>query len=166
MIRILILVLLITAYFVADAHPMHVSVTEIEYDEKEKELEITMRVFVEDLEKSIQTENNNPDLDLMKPAASTTKALVDAYLKKNVSIVLDGKLQTAKFLGQELDGDALICYIQVPVGKKWKTIDVRNSCLMNIYNDQSNLVHVRVRDDIKSMRLTPDNPSGKLSFDY
>ena len=31
-------------------HPIHVSVTEIEYDEKDRALEIMMRVFVDDLE--------------------------------------------------------------------------------------------------------------------
>jgi len=37
-------------HFAAWLHPMHVSVTEIEMDEKEKRLEIMMRVFVDDLE--------------------------------------------------------------------------------------------------------------------
>ena len=48
-------------------HPMHVSVTEIEFDEKDKRLEIMMRVFIDDLEVSLRNRLNKPELDLLSP---------------------------------------------------------------------------------------------------
>lgn len=145
-------------------HPLHVSVTEIEYDEQEKELEIMMRIFVEDLEKAIREETNQPELNLMN-SEPVTRSHVSAYLKKHFTLSLDGKMQTLKYLGQELDGQALICYIQVVNVKKWKSIEFLNTTLINIYDDQSNLVHVSVKEKVKSVRLTTDNTKAKLSFD-
>ena len=146
-------------------HPLHVSVTEIEYDEKEKELEITMRVFVSDLETEIRLEKKQPELDILQPeGATTTEQIVGDYLRNHFNVWLDGKQQQTISLGQESDGDALVCYVLVKNVKKWKTIEVYNNIIMTTYDDQSNLVHVTVKNEVKSARLTSENPKAKFIF--
>jgi hypothetical protein len=144
------------------AHPIHVSVTEITLDEKERELEIIARLFVDDVETSIQKMNDQPELKLLGPS---TDQLVWKYLESRFRISLDGRAQKIKYLGHEIEGEAILCYIQVSNIKKWKEIEVMNSVITELYDDQSNLVHVTVRDKVKSLRLMRDNPSGKLTFD-
>ena len=143
-------------------HPIHVSVTEITWDEKEKELEIIARIFIDDLEASIRKTNDQPELKLLGPS---TDQLVWKYLESRFRISLDGKAQKVKYLGHEIEGDAILCYIQVSNVKKWKEIEVMNSMITELYDDQSNLVHVTVNEKVKSLRLMRDNPSGKLTFD-
>jgi len=148
------------------AHPIHISVTEIEFDEKERELEIVMRIFADDLETSIRVERNEPELDLLHPAiGQTTDDLAKAYILKRLSVSLDGKFQKLNYLGSELDGDALVFYIQVTQVKNWKSIGITNSVILETYDDQSNLVHVTIRGKTKSLRLIRNNPSGTLTFD-
>lgn len=161
---LLVILLLFDTSFIA-VHPMHVSVTEIEFDEKEHELEIMMRIFVDDLENAIREETNHQSLDLAKATEPEKRSIVGNYLEKHFTVSLDGKAQTLKYLGQEIEGEAMICYIQAPNVKKWKTIEVSNSILMNIFDDQSNLVHVTVVEKVKSMRLTTDNYKAKFSFE-
>ena len=152
---------LLTASF----HPLHVSVTEIEYDEKEKELEIMVRVFLEDLEKGIQNQQEQPELNLLKPIAGhTTDALVGEYLKSHLTLSVDGNALPLHYLGFEEEGEALIGYIQVTEVGAWKAIEVTNNLLMEVFEDQSNIVHVIQQKKIKSMRLSHNNPTGKLSF--
>jgi hypothetical protein len=147
-------------------HPVHVSVTEITFDEKEKELEIISRIFLDDLEASIQEANKNPELKLMEPGTSkTTDQFVWAYLQQRFKITLNGKLQKIKYLGHEIEGEAILCFIQVSNVKKLETIEVFNSTITELYDDQSNLVHVTVGSTIKSLRLMRDNPLGKLTFE-
>ncbi|MBX2961131.1 MAG: hypothetical protein KF687_01390 [Cyclobacteriaceae bacterium] len=149
----------------APAHPIHISVTEIEFDEREKELEIVMRIFADDLELAIRTERNDPDLDLLSPANDyTTDQLAKEYILKRFEIALDGKRQRLVYLGSELDGDALVFFIQVPQVKNWKSITVKNGVIMETYDDQSNLVHVSVKGKTKSLRLMRNNPLGTLTF--
>jgi hypothetical protein len=146
-------------------HPMHLSVTEIEMDEEEKRLEIMMRVFVDDLEIALREEFKNPGLDIEKPKGLTVDQMMNDYLKIHFTIVLDGKPQTTAYLGHEQEGQAFIFYIEVNKVKKWKTIQVTNDIIMETYHDQSNLVHVTVNEEVKSLRLTRSSPSDKLTFE-
>ena len=146
-------------------HPIHISVTEIEYDEREKELEIITRVFTDDLELAIRAQQNNPELELLKLPAATLDEVVKPYLLKQVNVLLDGKVQTLKYLGHEQDGDAHVFFIQIQPVKKWNSITVQNLVLLETYDDQSNIVHVTVREKTRSMRLMRNNPSGSLSFE-
>jgi hypothetical protein len=159
-------ILFALVFSVLSLHPLHVSVTEIEYDEKDKALEIMMRVFIDDLETTMRKRINDPELDILNPKPGiTVDQLMRTYLPGHLSISLDNKAQTFNYLGHEREGDAFIFYIEVPKVKKWKTIQVKNDILTEMFDDQSNLVHVTVREVVHSLRLTKDNPSDKLTFD-
>jgi len=147
-------------------HPMHVSVTEIDFDEKDKELEITSRLFIDDLEKTLQNQLKQPELDLLNPKnGQTIDQMASQYLADHLKISLDGKPQKTEYLGHERDGEALVFYVLVSKVRKWKTIQVFNDAITATFEDQSNLVHVTVREKVKSLRLTRDTPTDKLTFD-
>lgn len=147
-------------------HPIHVSVTEITYDEKDKELEVISRIFIDDLESAIRNSQNKPELNLLNPGTSgPIDKLVSEYVQPRFKIKLDGKEIKATYLGHEIENEAILCYIQVPAAKKWRVIEVTNTIITELHSDQSNLVHVTVGGDVKSLRLMQNNPSGKLTFD-
>ena len=158
-------ILLVCLLSLISFHPLHVTVTEIEFDEKEKRLEIMMRVFADDLETTLRKHFNQPELDIIKPTGMTVDQMMTEYLKSHFKISLEGKPQTVKYLGHEIEGEAFIFYIEVSNVKKLKTISVANDVLMEIHNDQSNLVHVTVREVVRSLRLTAEKSSDKLTFD-
>lgn len=148
------------------AHPIHISVTEITFDQKDKSLEIMMRVFIDDLELSLQKSLNQPELDILNPVNGvTTDQLAGDYLNKHFKITLDNKLQKTTYLGHELESEAFIFYIEVRDVINWKTIGVQNDIIIATHDDQSNLVHVSVNDQVKSLRLTKNTPTDKLKFD-
>ncbi len=147
-------------------HPLHVSVTEIEMDEKDKALEITMRVFIDDAELTFRKELNQPELDILNlKNGLTLDQLMTDYLKDHFKISLEAKPQKIKYLGHEKEDEAFIFYSEVSAVKKWKTIQIQNNMMMEIHDDQSNLVHIRVKDKTKSMRLTNENPMDKIIFE-
>lgn len=146
-------------------HPIHISVTEIEYDTKDKALEIMTRIWIDDLEEAIRDRQKDRTVNLLNPSAGvTTDQLVSSYLEAHFRVSLDGKVQRPNYLGHERDGDALICFLEIGGVKKWKLIEVMNDVIMEVYDDQSNIVHVTVGETVKSLRLTESNPSGKLPF--
>jgi hypothetical protein len=147
-------------------HPIHVTVTEIEFDEKAKALEIMMRVFIDDYELAMRKHLNQPELDILTPTnGMTLDQMTGSYLKNHFRINLDQKAQNINYLGHEREGDAFIFYIEVSNVKKFKTIQIFNDTMTELHDDQSNLVHVTVRDVIKSLRLTQDTPTDKLTFE-
>lgn len=146
-------------------HPIHISVADIQYREERKSLEVILRVFVDDLELAIRNQRGEPELDILEPKNGlSTKEMVVDYLKERFKIYLDNKLQTYQFLGFEMEGEAMVCYIEVEKVKKWQQIKVHNSIITETYEDQSNLVHVTVNKKVKSLRLTRQKPEGTLSF--
>jgi hypothetical protein len=152
--------------FLLFLHPIHLSVSEINYSEKDKALQITSRIFLDDLELSIQKQLNKPDLDLLEPGKDyTTEKLINDYVLQHLSIKLDGKIQKLNFLGFEREDPAIICYIEIENVKKFKTIEIKNDVIMETHNDQSNLVHVTYKGPVKSLRLVRDKPSDVLTFE-
>ena len=146
-------------------HTIHISVSEINYSEKDKALQITSRIFIDDLRLSIRAQRKDPELDLIEPQNGlTTEKMVSEYVLKHVAVKLDGKLQKMNFLGMEREDPALICYIEIENVKKFKTIEVRNDIIMEIHDDQSSIVHVTYKGPIKSMRLTRENAVGTITF--
>jgi hypothetical protein len=151
--------------FLLAFHPIHLSITEVEHNEKSKALQITMRIFIDDLETSIRKSINDEELDLLEPGKGrTTDELVKAYLQDKVKVKVDKKLMKANYLGNEIEGPAMICYIEVENVKKFTTIEFTNKVILETHDDQSNLVNVNYKNKVKSIRLTNDLPTASVTF--
>jgi hypothetical protein len=146
-------------------HPLHISVTEINYDEKEKSLEIMSMIFMDDLEATMRNRYNSDNLDILAPKEKSLDDMMREYFTEKMKISLDKKTQKLNYLGHENDGDRFIFYIEIVGVKKWKEISVSNTALIEKFEDQSNLVHITVRENVKSLRLTKSSPTDKLIFD-
>lgn len=146
-------------------HPIHISVTEINYSAKDKALQITSRIFIDDLELSIQAKRKDENLDIMNPKNGlTTDQMVEEYIKEHFQVRVDGKLRPITYLGHEKEDLAIICYIEVENFKKAKTIEVMNNVIMETHDDQSNLVHITYNGPVKSARLIRDKPKETFTF--
>jgi len=148
------------------SHPIHVSITEIEHNEKNKSLEIISRIYIDDLELSVRGKKADDNLELLNPkAGTTTDQLVKEYLQDHLRVMVDGKTARINYIAHEIDDLAMVCYLEIEGVRKLKKIEVTNSVIQETHADQSNLVHVTYKGPVKSMRLTRDNPSGELVFD-
>jgi hypothetical protein len=152
--------------FLLILHPIHLSVSEINYSEKDKALQITSRIFIDDLETSIRKKLNQPELDILHPnGGQTTDQLVSVYINDHFKVKLDNKPQKLRYLGHEIEDAAIICYIEIEKVKKFKTIEVLNNIIHETHEDQSNLVHVTYKGAVKSLRLLRDKPADILTFE-
>lgn len=152
--------------FLLFLHPIHLSVSEINYSEKDKALQITSRIFVDDLETSIRKKLNQPELDILKPTGGqSTDQLVSAYINDHFKVKLDNKPQKLSYLGHEIEDAAIICYIEIEKVKKFKTLEVFNDIIQETHEDQSNLIHVTYKGPVKSLRLLRDKPMDILTFE-
>ena len=68
------------------------------------------------------------------------------------------------FLGTERDGAAIVCYFEIEKINRAKTIEVANNVLFELYDDQSNLVHITYNEPVKSVRLTREKPFEVFMF--
>ena len=146
-------------------HPIHISVTEINYNEKSKSLQITSRIFVDEMELGVRMQRKEPELDILEPKNGvTTKQLITNYMNVHFKIKIDGKPVKINFLGHEKEDISFVCYLEIENVKKLKTIEVFDDIITEIHDDQSNLVHVTYKNPVKSVRLTHDNTSEIFTF--
>jgi hypothetical protein len=151
---------------VFNLHPIHVSIAEVEHNAEAKALQITLRIFVDDLETSIRKKINAPEMDLLEPGeGKSTDALVRDYLAEVLKLKVDRKSVKLNYLGHEIEGPAMICYIEVENIKKFKTIEVTNKAILETHEDQSNLVNVNYKEKVKSLRLTNQKPTDQVTFE-
>src|SRR5690242_4783382 len=75
----------------AALHPFYIAVTEINHNAKDKDLEISCKMFAEDLEQILE-KNNKATLDI---TADKDKAAFDRYIPdyigKHLNLTVDGK---------------------------------------------------------------------------
>ena len=106
-------------------HPFHVSVCEIDYDEKAKVMQITQRLFIDDMETAIKQIDGEQKLNILDKAFSLKlDGFFKKYFSKKLSITVDGKVLAVTYLGHEIEGDAVWCYLETEKSKKNK--DSRN----------------------------------------
>jgi len=149
----------------ADLHPIHISVTEVNYNDKSKSLQITSRAFTDEMELGVRAQRKETELDILEPTKGiTTKQLISNYLNVHFKVKIDGKPAKINFLGFEKEDISLVSYLEIENVKKLKTIEVFNDIITEIHDDQSNIVHVVYKEPVKSVRLTRENTSEIFTF--
>jgi hypothetical protein len=145
-------------------HPFYVSVTEFNLNAGEKLLEITSKVFLDDLEKALKKQYNKP-VELMNAAATKlTQEMISDYFKKRLLLKLEGKPVSLEFIGYEPEGASLWVYFQVSNITAVKKIAVTNTLLYEMYPAQISIMHAQVGNSKKSTRIT--NPEANTSFEF
>lgn len=125
-------------------HDFHLSRSEINYDSPSSTLQVTVHIFVDDLEKVLtKTGSKNLHLGQKNEAADADQAIA-AYLDRHHVISSSGKMFKPDFIGKELSEDyiAYYCYLEYPVPAGTKEVNIKNNILLDLYDDQKNMVQV------------------------
>lgn len=145
-------------------HPFYVSVTEINHNPKTKTLEISTKIFFDDLETDIERESK-VSFDIIKPSdKAKTNELIASYLKKHLQISVNHKTLPINYMGYEIQEDAIWCYLEIPKVKAVQQITVINNVLYNLHKEQINMLNVTVNGKRQSTKL--DAPNGRVSFKF
>ena len=157
----IILIVLLSSFAV---HKFYVSVTQIDYVPSKKRVEITSRIFIDDLEKAL-TKKYNKKVNLTSTKElPEAEELIKSYLKEKIKISINKKPQNIEFLARELEGDVLILYTKIAVSKKINTFEIYNSLLTEVYADQQNIVHTNINSNKKSILLTNTELQEKIDY--
>ena len=160
------LLLLFAVLFLSSfsAHKFYVSVTQIDYVPNKKRIEITHRIFIDDLEKGL-TKKYNKKVNLTSTKElPEAEELIKSYLKEKIKVSINKKPQNIEFLAREVEGDVLILYTKIAVSKKINTFEIYNSLLTEVYADQQNIVHTNINSNKKSILLTNTELQGKIDY--
>jgi hypothetical protein len=154
----------IVAAYLGLFHPFYVSVTEITHNAKTQSVEISCRMFYDDLEHVLEKQYHTR-LDIVKPAnKEELNKLINDYIHKHLLIKIDGKVLKPAYMGYEIQEDGAWAYLEVKGVTKAQKIEVRDDLLYSEHTEQMNMLHVTVNGERKSTKL--DNPNANASFNF
>lgn len=150
--------------FTAGDHETYLSVTEVEYNEEGRNLQIVSRVFIDDFE-NVLSKRYQQDISLSyKKDLETNKALIAKYLNQKLRINIDGKPKKLNFLGSKFDANQVVLFIEVNDVEDFEKVKVENLVLTDLFDSQKNIVHVKKGKTIESMLLMKENGSKTVFF--
>ena len=149
---------------IAILHPFFVSVIEIEHNPKDATAEISVRIFTDDLEKTLQKQCTGT-IDIIKP---TNKAMIDQkisqYMNKMLQLKINGKAVKFNYIGYEIIKESTWSYFEVTEVKEMNSVDINCSILHDFETSQINLFHVKSKGNQKSYKLDYPNKTTSFSF--
>lgn len=156
--------LLIIPFFSFSVHKYYLSLTQINYKPEAKALQITINVFMDDIETALN-KDNNIDLQLTtKKELKNNDIYFEKYLKENLFFKIDNISKNFNYIGKEYDGDLVFFYLEIENIEKVSTIDITNKILIAHFNTQQNLIKSKVNGKSKSKLLTKDENSVQLKY--
>lgn len=142
------------------SHPYYVSVVEMRNNPQAQRLELTCRMFTDDLEEGLKNEGF-PRTFLTHPANKTVAAeRVFSYLNHHLKVGINGQQVNFSPLGYEVKEDAVNAYLQVPFNGSLKKVEFNSTILYREHPEQTGIFHVLEGEKRESRRLV--NPDSLL----
>lgn len=121
-------------------HDFFVSILTIRHKAETQTLDLTWRMTAHDIEHAFST---RAELKLGSPKENPrADSLLNRYFLEHLTLFQEDKQMAWKWVGKELDGETLYCYLQVEGVSTPKDLMVSNTLLQDVFTEQQNLVHV------------------------
>ncbi|WP_300436825.1 DUF6702 family protein [Christiangramia sp.] len=145
-------------------HETYLSVTEIEYKQEQKNVQIISRVFIDDFE-DVLSKRYQKDISLSyKEDLQKHKEIMEKYLDKKLQVTADGEMLDLQLLGSKFEADQIVLFIEAIGVESFKKVKVENLILSDLFDAQKNITHVKKGGEIKSMLLTKAKGSNTVNF--
>ncbi|GGZ18257.1 hypothetical protein GCM10007049_07990 [Echinicola pacifica] len=146
-------------------HPFYISVTDFRYNEEHKTLEMSQKIFWDDLELAL-TNMAGAKVDFLNPAnPPRLDSLVKHYLISNNQITINGKEASLSYLGFEVEEDAAWFYLEAEQVDRPIKVEVKTTILTSDFPDQRNMINFYLNKRPKSLILNLDKDTGVLNFE-
>jgi hypothetical protein len=161
------IVLLMTLFALLSAftfHKFYVGVFQIDYFKEKKAVQITARLFIDDLEKALYKKHNKHFYLTTKDEISDANSYIASYLSEKLKIKINNKVQTLQFLSKEQENNIVICYLKINFKDNIKELEISNTILSDIFKEQQNLLHLNINGNKKTILFTNTETNQKLKY--
>lgn len=91
-------------------------------------------------------------------------ALMKKYVLKKLEISVNNKPITLNYIGHKFETDQVKLFLEAKNISNLKSIEIENSILMGMFEDQQNIIHFKNAKNRRSLILDRDNLKGLLNF--
>ncbi len=136
-------------------------------DTKKKNLELSCKLFTDDIEEALLKLNHHK-VDLGSPEKNNgIQKEVESYLHERFKILINGIAIKPNLIGFEVENEVTWFYLEASVNVKTPAqakIDISNSLLYDFIPEQTNIIHFTWNDKEQTEKLT--NPDKGVKFEF
>lgn len=156
------LFLLAIPLLTGSTHPFFVSITDLEYSSKTKELGIATKFFPDDLEEALR-KFSGKKYDIVAGEKKSTGDAINSYFTRHVQVLINGKPRQLGFLGYEIEKEVVWVYYNATKVAGVKSIEVISTLMYDYKAEQTNIIHIKMDEKRQSFKLNAPDQSAKIS---
>lgn len=144
------------------AHRFYVAIYQVNYVPQKKELQITARIFTDDLNEALKksyqkstdigSENESPE----------DQALMKRYLTEKFKISVNGQAKTMQYHSHEMESNVVVCYLTIKDLPRISKIEIENSVLTELHSEQQNIIQYNNNGKKQNLLLSSETTKGML----
>lgn len=135
-------------------HPVHVTMTSIDLVPNTDSLKVFLKLYYDDflLDYSLYNQDGNlRDIDI---STAFPAELMNKYINDKVIIIINNKQLEGKLLNQIIADNEMNADFLYRPEKKPRSITVKNLIMTELYEDQANLMIIRIKGFEEGIKLT------------
>ena len=146
-------------------HPIHISVTYVEYNPKSGSFEITHKIFIDDFESALQLYDNESFQLGTKKELPETDSYIKKYMAQQFEVKVNGETIKGEYLGREMDLESIWIYHEIKDVPNAEAIEIKNAVLLDLYEDQKNITHLKYKGQKQSFLFKKDEAVDTIKLD-
>ena len=163
--KIILLVALFPLVTASTDHKFYVSITSIEYAQEEESIQIITKIFLDDIEDALEARYGRAFSFNSSKETETEEEMLKKYLFQKFTIAVNDEDVTYDYIGKEYDIDVVKCYLEIPNISTLSKLTIENKVLLDMFDEQQNIIHVKNNSTRRSLVLEKENPKGTLNFE-
>ena len=146
------------------AHKFYVALYQVNYAPEKKMLQITTRIFVDDLNTSIGKKYQKKINLGSEKETEEDLIFFKKYFNEKFNIKVNGLAKPIHFLSKEMEGDVLICYFSIKEIQKINSIEIYNAVITEGNSEQQNIMHFNIIGVKNTLLFTESTSKGVLKY--
>lgn len=164
--RTLFSILFLSVFISTNAmHPLHISFTNIDFDESASKLTISVKFFSDDFQ-NMFIHNYNKEINFDEKLSNDKIDAVKKFLEDNFMLSINKKDLTKdiKFVNSKTNFESTWLNFEIDFKGKIKSLVFSNKAFFEIFSDQTNLLIFKYKEIEEGFQITKDNQVISISI--
>ncbi len=158
------LLLLLIPLFAFQSHKYYLSLTKVDYIKESKSVQITARIFIDDLETALNNKHTRSFELATKQEAKDVDKYIDSYITNLLKVTINEKATPFNYLGKKYETDVVYLFAEIENISEIKSIEIQNKILIDQFADQQNIIKLNINNKKKSFILSKESDKDLLKF--
>jgi hypothetical protein len=143
-------------------HRFYVGMYQLKFVPEKKMLQITTRIFIDDINETLFKKHHQKTNIGDKTETTQDFSLFQNYIAEKFKISINNQPKKYQFVSREIEGNVIVCYFKITEISKINSLQVENSILTELFDEQQNIIQFDNNGKKQSLLLTSENTKGVL----